>query len=33
MVSKTSKANTSLSFGMDLDNKPKKYHKMPYNEM
>lgn len=32
VVSKISKANTSLSFGLELD-KPKKFHKMPYSEM
>lgn len=33
LASKTSKGNTSYSFGVDLDNKPKRYHKMPFNEM
>lgn len=31
VVSKNSKANTSLSFGMQLEDKPKQYHKMPYS--
>lgn len=32
MVSKSSKTNTSLSFGLEAD-KPKRYHKLPYSEM
>lgn len=30
-VSKTAKGNTALSFGMNLENKPKQYNKMKYN--